>query len=115
MGATVVSGALWTVGLGPLGIDLLRARVSKHGENVPLSGMEYRLLLLFVANQGRIVTREMMREALWESANAYVEDNTLYVYMRRLREKIEDDPARPRIITTVRGVGYRSLEPARTA
>ncbi len=99
-----------TISLGPLVISPSRMRVTKRGEEVPLSAVEYRLLLLFATNPGRVVTREMMREALWESADAYIEDNTLYVYMRRLREKIEDDPAEPTIIQTVRGVGYRSAD-----
>ena len=94
--------------LGPLSIDLCSARVTKGGAEVSLSSVEYRLLLLFATNQDRIVTRPMMCEALWDKADAYIEDNTLYVYMRRLREKIEDDPAHPSIITTVRGRGYRS-------
>ncbi|MDI9591225.1 MAG: response regulator transcription factor [Acidobacteriota bacterium] len=95
--------------LGPLAISPSRARVTKAGAEIPLSAVEYRLLLLFATNPGHVVTREMMREALWESSDAYIEDNTLYVYMRRLREKIEDDPAAPTIIETVRGVGYRSV------
>lgn len=92
---------------GPLTIDLCAARVTKRGAEVPLSSVEYRLLLLFATNQNRIVTRPMMCEALWDKADAFIEENTLYVYMRRLREKIEDDPAHPSIITTVRGKGYR--------
>lgn len=96
--------------LGPLAISPARARVTKDGVELPLSAVEYRLLLLFATNPGKVVTREMMREALWESSDAYIEDNTLYVYMRRLREKVEDDPANPTIIQTVRGVGYRSVE-----
>lgn len=95
--------------LGPLTISPSRMRVTKRGEEVALSAVEYRLLLLFATHPGRVVTRDMMREALWESADAYIEDNTLYVYMRRLREKIEDDPAAPTIIRTLRGVGYRSV------
>ena len=63
--------------------------------------------LLFAKNAGRIVTRDMIRDALWDDAGAYVEENTLSVYIKRLREKIEDDPANPRIILTVRGTGYR--------
>ncbi len=99
----------WNLRLGPLTINLCTARATKGGAEVALSAAEYRLLLLFAINPGSLVTREMMREALWESADAYVGNNTLYVYMRRLREKIEDDPANPTIIQTVRGSGYRSL------
>ena len=52
----------------------------------------------------------MMREALWEDSGAYVEENTLSVYIRRLRDKIEDNPANPQLIRTVRGMGYRAAE-----
>lgn len=99
----------WNLTLGPLSINLCTARTTKGGAEVALSAAEYRLLLLFATNPGDLVTREMMREALWEKSDAYVANNTLYVYMRRLREKIEDDPANPTIIQTVRGLGYRSL------
>ena len=72
-----------------------------------LSALEYRLLLLFAKNAGRLVTRDMMREALWDDAGAYVEENTLSVYIKRLRDKLEDDPSGPSLIVTVRGLGYR--------
>ena len=94
--------------LGSVVVDPVRARVSKNGVEVELSAIEYRLLLLFATQAGRVVTREMMREALWEDAGAYVEDNTLSVYIKRLRDKIEDDPSDPRLIKTVRGIGYKA-------
>lgn len=94
--------------LGPVTVDAVRGIASKGSATLELSAIEYRLLLLFASNPGRVVTREMMREALWEDAGAYVEDNTLSVYAKRLRDKIEDDPANPVLISTVRGVGYRT-------
>lgn len=97
-----------TLSLGPVTIDLDRARAEKSGQEVPLSALEYRLLLLFAKNAGRIVTRDMIRDALWDDAGAYVEENTLSVYIKRLRDKLEDDPAEPRLIVTVRGLGYRT-------
>ena len=97
-----------TLSLGPVTIDLDRARAEKDGKEVPLSALEYRLLLLFAKNAGRIVTRDMIRDALWDDAGAYVEENTLSVYIKRLRDKLEDDPAEPRLIVTVRGMGYRA-------
>ncbi len=93
---------------GSLTIDPERAVVTKGGQEVVLSALEYRLLLLFASHAGRLVTRERMREALWEEAGAYVEDNTLTVYVKRLRDKIEDDPAHPQLIVTARGLGYRA-------
>ena len=98
------------VRLGPVQVDPTRARATKGGVEIELSAIEYRLLLLFATHAGKIVTREMMREALWEDAGAFVEDNTLSVYIKRLRDKIEDDPAEPALIKTVRGMGYRAAE-----
>ena len=72
-----------------------------------LSALEYRLLLVFVNNPQSILTRDRLLDELWDAAGEFVNDNTLTVYIKRLREKIEDDPANPRIILTVRGTGYR--------
>lgn len=94
--------------LGPLAIDPDRARVERNGAEVALSALEYRLLLLFAANPGKLVTREAIRDALWDEAGTYIEENTLSVYIKRLRDKIEDDPAHPSLIVTVRGLGYRA-------
>lgn len=94
--------------LGRITLDPDRAYVEKDGREVTLSALEYRLLLLFAKNPGKLVTRDMMREALWDDAGAYVEENTLSVYIKRLRDKLEDDPARPALIVTVRGLGYKA-------
>ena len=94
--------------LGRVAIDPDRAHVELDGQEVALSALEYRLLLLFAKNAGRLVTRDMMREALWDDAGAYVEENTLSVYIKRLRDKLEDDPSDPHLIVTVRGMGYRA-------
>ncbi len=69
--------------------------------------MEYRLFLIFVSNPERVITRDRLLNELWDAAGEYVNDNTLTVYIKRLREKIEEDPANPVIIRTVRGIGYR--------
>ena len=94
--------------LGPLVVDPGRARVTRDGRELALSALEYRLLLLFATNPGKLVTREMVRDALWEDAGAYIEENTLSVYIKRLRDKIEDDPSHPKLIVTVRGLGYKA-------
>ena len=96
--------------LGTLTIDTDRARVEKHGNEIILSALEYRLLLLFAQNKGKIVTREAMREALWDDAGTYIEENTLSVYIKRLRDKVEDDASAPKLIQTVRGLGYKACE-----
>ena len=94
--------------LGSLVIDPGRARVTRDGQDLTLSALEYRLLLLFATNPGKLVTRDMVRDALWEDAGAYIEENTLSVYVKRLRDKIEDDPSSPKLIVTVRGMGYKA-------
>ncbi|MBM6682465.1 response regulator [Collinsella intestinalis] len=95
--------------LGPLTIDTDRAHVERAGREIALSALEYRLLLLFAVNAGKLVTRDQIRDALWDDAGTYIEENTLTVYIKRLRDKIEDDPAHPAIITTVRGLGYKAI------
>ena len=93
--------------LGDVEIDAGAACVRKAGRDVALTALEYRLLL-FAQSQGRLVTREHLRNAIWDSAGEYVSDNTLSVYVKRLRDKVEDDAANPRLILTVRGLGYRT-------
>lgn len=93
--------------MGSLVLDPTSARVSKAGQEIMLSALEYKLLLYLFQHKDRLITRENIRDAIWDSAGEYVSDNAINVYMRRLREKIEDDPAHPRIIVTVRGLGYK--------
>nr|WP_314461379.1 response regulator transcription factor [uncultured Clostridium sp.] len=90
-----------------LHVDTASGIVKKNGGEVFLSALEYRLLLVFLNNPKRIITRGMLLDELWDAAGEYVNDNTLTVYIKRLRLKIEDAPASPRIIMTVRGTGYR--------
>ena len=96
------------VSLDALRIDTERAHVERDGQEIVLSALEYRLLLLFATNPGKLVTRDMIRDALWDDAGTYIEENTLSVYIKRLRDKIERDPSRPEIIQTVRGLGYKA-------
>lgn len=93
--------------LGNLSVDIAGGIVKKDGREVFLSALEYRLLLVFINDPGSIITRSRLLNELWDAAGEFVNDNTLTVYIKRLREKIEDDPAEPRIILTVRGMGYR--------
>ncbi|MBR4744681.1 MAG: response regulator transcription factor [Oscillospiraceae bacterium] len=92
---------------GQVTVDADRGVVTKAGAEVPLSALEYRILLLFASNRGRLMTRERLLEDIWDIAGDFVNDNTLTVYIKRIREKTEDDPAHPEIIRTVRGLGYR--------
>lgn len=92
---------------GGISIDTTRGVVRKDGEEIFLSALEYRLLLVFFNNKGVLLSRDRLLEEIWDVAGEFVNDNTLTVYIKRLREKIEEDPAKPRIIQTVRGMGYR--------
>lgn len=96
--------------LGPVEIDLGAATARKEGIELELSALEYRLLLHFAQHAGRLVTRDALRNVIWDDAGEFVSDNALNVYIRRLREKVEDDPSDPQIITTVRGMGYKASE-----
>ena len=93
--------------VGNVSIDTEKAVVKKNGEDVSLSALEYKLLTVFVNNKGILLSRNKLLENIWDIGGDFVNDNTLTVYIKRLREKIEDDPADPQIIKTVRGLGYR--------
>lgn len=90
-----------------LHVDTASGVVKKNGSEIFLSALEYRLLLMFIGNPKSIITRGRLLDQLWDAAGEFVNDNTLTVYIKRLREKIENDPANPQIILTVRGTGYR--------
>ena len=95
---------------GDIVIDMEKSLVTREGAAVPLTAAEYRLLCLLVRNAGIIVTRNKILEELWDSGGSFVDDNTVSVYVRRLREKIEKNPANPEHLITVRGFGYRWSE-----
>ncbi len=92
---------------GGLTVDTANGTVKKGDAEIYLSALEYRLLLVFVNSPGSIITRQRLLHELWDAAGEFVNDNTLTVYIKRLREKIEENPAQPEIIVTVRGMGYR--------
>ena len=87
-------------------VNMNEARVFKDGEEIILTAMEYRLLLTMLNNRGIVLTRNKLLEEIWDIEGDFVNDNTLTVYIKRLRNKIEDNPAEPQIIKTVRGLGY---------
>ena len=93
--------------LGDLTIDTDRGSVHRGGQEVYLSALEYKLLLVFIQHRGQTLTRDRLLEEIWDCAGDFVSDNTLTVYIKRLREKIEPDAQNPRYIRTVRGLGYR--------
>lgn len=89
-------------------INTDQAKVYKDSTEIILSAMEYRLLLVFANNKGRVMSRNQLLESIWDVAGDFVNDNTLTVYIKRLRDRIEDDPSDPKIIKTVRGLGYEA-------
>ena len=91
---------------GGITIDTGKAVVKREGNEIFLSALEYRILLILFQNKGMVLSREKLLEAIWDVAGDFVNDNTLTVYIKRLREKIEKDPAKPEIIKTIRGMGY---------
>lgn len=84
----------------------LQNKTTGKEEHIELTALEYRLLLAFVNNRGIVLSRKSLLEDMWDVSGDFVNDNTLTVYIKRLRDKIEEDPAKPRIIKTVRGLGY---------
>lgn len=88
-------------------IDTEKGVAMKNGRDLFLSALEYRLLLVFFNNKGAVLSRNKLLEEIWNIAGEFVNDNTLTVYIKRLRDKIEDDPQNPTIIRTVRGFGYK--------
>ena len=95
------------VTIGNVQVDTVKGVATKQGQDLFLSALEYRLLLVFLNHRGAVLTRAQLLESIWDIAGEFVNDNTLTVYIKRLREKIEDDPQNPTIILTVRGLGYK--------
>ena len=92
---------------GGICIQLLKGEVYKRGELVELTASEYKLLCLFMENPDQILSQEQILGKLWDVGGSYIDNNSLTVYIRRLRTKIEDDPGKPKRIVTVRGMGYK--------
>ena len=95
---------------GDIFIDLLGSRVFLNGKVLDLTNAEYRLLCSLVRNSNRVVSREIILNDLWDDVGNFVDDNTLSVYIRRLREKVEADASHPQHLITVRGFGYQWKE-----
>jgi two-component system, OmpR family, response regulator VicR len=91
-------------------INTLEGKVFKNGKEMQVTALEYRLLLIFANHYGQVLSRSQLLEQIWDIAGDFVNDNTLTVYIKRVREKLEDDPQNPRIIKTIRGLGYKMGE-----
>lgn len=97
-----------TVRLGNNEVNLRTGKVYRGSNEVFLTAMEYKLLLIFVSHRGNILSRGQLLHLIWDAAGDYVTDNTLTVYVKRLRNKLEQE-GEPALIQTVRGMGYRLL------
>jgi len=94
------------VSVGANSVNLQMAKVYRNQEEIILTAMEYKLLLVFIQNRGQIISRNRILDLLWDDVGDFVNDNTLTVYIKRLRKKLEDTEE-TNLIQTVRGMGYR--------
>jgi len=107
-----VGGSVATIEAGDVRVDTDQRRVFVRGEEIHLRRKEFELLHLLVENAGRVLTRDVLIDRIWGSD--YIGDTkTLDVHIKRLRSRVEEDPSEPALITTVRGVGYRFVDPSR--
>lgn len=88
-------------------VDLLQSRVLKGNEVLDLTAGEYKLLCLFMQNPNIVLTKEQILDKLWDCEGNFIDNSTLTVYIRRLRMKVEDNPSEPKMLLTVRGIGYK--------
>ncbi|MCX7749520.1 MAG: response regulator transcription factor [Clostridia bacterium] len=95
---------------GDLELNLLERKLIKNKEEILLTSMEFKLISVFMQNPLQVLGRDQILDKLWDMDGEYVDDNTLSVYIRRLREKVEDDPSGPKFIITVRRFGYKWAE-----
>ena len=103
----LTGGAGSVVRIEDIVVDTVKGIVTKNGQEIFLSALEYKLLLVFLNNRGISLTRTQLLESIWDIGGDFVNDNTLTVYIKRLRDKLEEEPQTPQIIKTVRGIGYR--------
>ena len=92
---------------GGIAVDLLQQTVTRNGSPADLTATEYKLLCFLMENPGQVLSADQILGRLWDCEERYIDSSTLTVYIRRLRTKIEEDPAHPQKILTVRGMGYK--------
>ena len=92
---------------GEISLDINKAKLLKNDKEIVITTVEYKLLMLFFNNPQKIISRDEIIHNLWDIDGEFVDGNTLSVYIRRLREKIEDNPSKPVYIETLRGLGYK--------
>lgn len=98
------SDALYSNGIT---VKPLVGQAYKNGVSLDLTSSEYKLLCLFMQNPGGVLSKEQILEKLWDSEGNFIDNNSLTVYIRRLRMKIEEDPGNPKMLLTIRGLGYK--------
>ena len=103
----LTGGAGSVIAIGNVTVDTVKGVALKNGRDVGLTALEYRLLLVLLNNRGIPLSRGQLLESIWDIAGDFVNDNTLTVYIKRLRDKLEDDAQEPKLIKTVRGIGYK--------
>ena len=96
-----------TIEIQNVQINISEGKVYKDNKEVLLTALEYRLFLIFANHIGQVLTRDQLLDRIWDVGGDFVNDNTLTVYIKRLREKLEDDPQNPTLIKTIRGLGYK--------
>ncbi len=101
------NAAVTELNAGSISVNLLKGQVYKQGKLLDLTASEYKLLCLFLENPDQILSPEQILGKLWDCNENYIDNNSLTVYIRRLRTKIEDNPGKPKRIVTVRGMGYK--------
>ncbi|MGE7600756.1 DNA-binding response regulator [Lysinibacillus fusiformis] len=94
------------IDIGDLKIDIVNFSINKNGQEVKLTSKEFSILKLFVTNRNQVFTKEQIYQLIWKDAY-YGDENIINVHIRRLREKIEDDPSNPQYIKTLWGIGYK--------
>lgn len=92
---------------GGLELDKASCSLSKNGNDIPLTAIEYKILKLLMENRGKVFTKSRIYEHVWDGGFYESDDNTIMVHISRLREKIEVDPKNPEYLKTIRGLGYR--------
>lgn len=97
-GQRIVSGGIM--------VDTDHWKVYKDGEEILFSKLEYKLLLYFLENKNRVLSKKQILERIWDSDGKFVDENTVSVHVRRIRMKIEEDPSQPQRLKTVHGIGY---------
>jgi DNA-binding response OmpR family regulator len=92
---------------GPVELDTSKLRAYRSGKEIILTPTEFKILRTLMENEGIVLGRDRLLQKVWDVDGEFIDDNTLSVHIRKLREKVEEDPSKPKLIETLRGLGYR--------